>query len=233
MSAVHDGVPLNVRVSCFYSRGFQLTCISTLIAQMTASNCCKWCGRKDKPIQGGTCSACRQRDSLWSFACNDCSPGKHVFVGRSTVMGRGLYAAKDFKKDEEICKYGGVEEQGLPTTSHEWLHKLSKTQNLYLDGNPGTLKKLLVQQHAGLHLGNAQFANYSSAPNCRLTVHGRVIRLRAKRAIAAGDELYTAYGRGNTARKPAKVPKKDHKSKDERVARTRPGSERAAKRTRL
>ena len=108
---------------------------------------------------------------------------KHKVAVRSSAAGLGLYTTVPRKKDELLVEYTGerISEDEANRRGGKYLFTVSKT--LVIDGKG--------REHLG------RYANHSCAPNCYAELDekpGRVY-LRAKRALAEGEELTYHYGR--------------------------------------
>ncbi|MEA3189833.1 MAG: uncharacterized protein QOD77_415 [Thermoplasmata archaeon] len=111
----------------------------------------------------------------------------HVKVGRSRLHGRGLFAARDFRKGDRVMEYGGEKvgkREGTVRTEAQWkkgrVYTFELNKRWDIDGSP----KWNV----------ARLANYSCDPNCESeNDHGRRIWIVAKRPIKEGDEITYDY----------------------------------------
>lgn len=108
---------------------------------------------------------------------------KHKVAVRRSTAGLGLYTTIPRKKDDLLVEYTGerISEDEADRRGGKYLFTLGEGR--VLDGKDRK------------HLG--RYANHSCAPNCYAELDeepGRVY-LRAKRALAAGEELTYHYGR--------------------------------------
>jgi uncharacterized protein len=105
-------------------------------------------------------------------------------VGRSRIHGRGLFATRDIAAGERITQYVG-ERIGKAESARRqaarrrvWIFELNTRHDL--DGaNPRN---------------PARYANHSCAPNSEAVAGRGEVWLRARRAIAAGEEVTFDYG---------------------------------------
>ena len=104
---------------------------------------------------------------------------------RSTVHGRGLFAATDFAAGDVVTDYRGTivnwadasESWTPPEPGHTFLFDIG--DGLVIDGS---------------RRGNsARWLNHSCAPNCEAEVVGRRIVITALDDIPAGAELFLDY----------------------------------------
>lgn len=132
--------------------------------------------------------------------------GQGVEVRRSGLpdAGNGLFATRDFRRHELVTEYQGVE---LPASSIRELvteqgwarasHTISLRGPTVLDG--------LKDPKAAVGRGGASFANDARCPALtnaafswraasRSEPHKSRVFLRAKRDIAAGEEIFVSYG---------------------------------------
>ena len=115
-------------------------------------------------------------------------PGlENVEVRGSRVHGRGLFAARDFRKGERILQYLGEplsKAEGQRRTDAQWeegrVYTFDLSRRRDLDG--------------AFEWNVARLANHSCDPNCESeNDHGRAIWIVATRRIAKGDELSYDY----------------------------------------
>lgn len=110
-----------------------------------------------------------------------------VVVRRSQVHGRGLYAARSFKRGEHIIEYGGVKvpkKEGDRRTQAQWdrgrVYTFELSRRFDIDGSP---------------VWNvARLANQSCEPNCEShNEGGRHVWIVAMRRIKKGEEITYDY----------------------------------------
>ena len=110
-----------------------------------------------------------------------------VCVKRSKVHGLGLFATRDFAKNERVVPYGGE----LVKSQQQLNCRYSSTQS------PNCTASYAVKVKQGyvdaLRLRHAWvYANHSDGrPNCMMTSDG----IKTQRSIKAGTELLVDYGR--------------------------------------
>jgi SET domain-containing protein len=106
-------------------------------------------------------------------------------VRRSTIHGRGLFAATDFAAGDVVTHYGGavVNWEDVTRTwspsepGHTFLFDIG--DGLVIDG--------------GRRGNAARWLNHSCEPNCEAEVVGRRVVITALRDIPAGTELFLDY----------------------------------------
>ena len=105
------------------------------------------------------------------------------FVVKRSSAGLGLYAGRDFKKDELVIEYTGekISEAEAQRRGGRYLFELN--DDWTLDGKE--------RKHS------ARYINHSCAPNCRpeLTDDETQVFIYAKRTIKAGEEFTYNYGK--------------------------------------
>ncbi len=105
------------------------------------------------------------------------------FVVKRSSAGLGLYAGRDFKKDELVIEYTGekISEAEAQRRGGRYLFELN--DDWTLDGK--------ARKHT------ARYINHSCAPNCRpeLTDDETRVFIYAKRNIKAGEEFTYNYGK--------------------------------------
>lgn len=95
--------------------------------------------------------------------------------------GLGLFAERDFKKDEFIIEYTG---ELIPTkVADERNSKYLFTLN----------SRWVVDGASRKNFG--RYLNHSCRPNCEAEISGRKIIIRAKKKIKTGEELVYDYGK--------------------------------------
>jgi hypothetical protein len=112
---------------------------------------------------------------------------EYVVVRRSSVHGRGLFAARDLPKGSPIIEYTGekiTRAEGERRAEKQWqrgrIYVFRLNQRYDIDG-------------AGRE-NAARLANFSCDPNAEsLNVDGKRIWIHAMRAIAAGEEITYDY----------------------------------------
>ena len=108
--------------------------------------------------------------------------------GRSSVHGKGAFAARDLAEGERIGVYDGRRYSPREVKRRDWDHDLTYVFGL-TDGS-------VIDASSG---GNAtRHLNHSCAPNCvayeEQGARGRtIIAFYALRAILAGEELFLDY----------------------------------------
>jgi len=105
-----------------------------------------------------------------------------IWIGKSRIVGKGLFAGQDIKKGMTILRYIGTK-----ISKEQTARELAKG-NAYIcyfndrydiDGN--TLKN------------TARYINHSCDPNCEIQTTSRAIWIVALRDITAGEELTYRY----------------------------------------
>ncbi len=110
-----------------------------------------------------------------------------VVVALSKVHGRGLYAARDFKRGEHVMEYGGVKvpkKEGNRRTDLQWakgrVYTFELSRRFDIDGSP--------------RWNVARLANQSCDANCEShNVGGRHVWIVALRPIKKGEEITYDY----------------------------------------
>jgi SET domain-containing protein len=110
---------------------------------------------------------------------------RRTTVRRSTVHGRGLFAATDFAAGDVVTDYRGTvvdweeasESWTPPEPGHTFLFDIG--DGLVIDG--------------GRRGNSARWLNHSCEPNCEAEVIGRRIVITALEDIPAGTELFLDY----------------------------------------
>ncbi len=109
-----------------------------------------------------------------------------VTVGLSKVHGRGLYAARDFRRGERIIEYGGIrvpKSEGTRRADAQWargrVYVFEISNRFDLDGAPAW--------------NIARLANQSCDPNCESDVVRGRIWVLARRRIRKGEEITYDY----------------------------------------
>jgi uncharacterized protein len=116
------------------------------------------------------------------------SGGRRIQVRRSGVHGKGVFAARDIPKGDVVIEYVGERiswPQALDRHPHD---PLQPDHTFYFSLDSGDV----IDANVG---GNAaRWINHACTTNCVADeVDGRVY-IKAKRAIAAGEELFYDYG---------------------------------------
>jgi uncharacterized protein len=111
-----------------------------------------------------------------------------IVVRRSSIQGRGVYAARDIGEGERIIEYTGARmsheqaeelcpDDEAPPKHHTFLFAVD--DGLVIDGGQG---------------GNgARFINHSCEPNCEVVIARRRVYIHSLRDIAEGEELTYDY----------------------------------------
>lgn len=104
------------------------------------------------------------------------------YVVKRSTTGLGLFAARDFKKDEEIIEYVGevITDEEAQERGGKYLFELNDKWTI--DGKSRSNK--------------ARYLNHSCKPNCyaELTYDEKQVFIKAKRGIKKGEELTFHYG---------------------------------------
>jgi SET domain-containing protein len=106
----------------------------------------------------------------------------HVWIGKSRIAGKGLFAGQDIPKDTIITRYLGTKiskAQSARALAHGNAYICALNDRYDIDGN--TLKN------------TARYINHSCEPNCVLQTTGRAVWVVALRDIQAGEELTHQY----------------------------------------
>src|SRR2546427_11239506 len=107
----------------------------------------------------------------------------HVWIGKSRIAGKGLFAGQDIKKETIITRYSGTKiskAQSAQALAQGNAYICALNDRYDIDGN--TLKN------------KARYINHSCDPNCALLLTQRTIWIVAKRDIQEGEELSYNYG---------------------------------------
>ena len=106
----------------------------------------------------------------------------HVWIGKSRIAGKGLFAGQAITKDTIIRRYIGSKiskDQSARALAHGNAYICYLNDRYDLDGNT-------------LH-NPARYINHSCDPNCALQTTGRAIWVIALRDIQEGEELTHRY----------------------------------------
>jgi hypothetical protein len=111
-----------------------------------------------------------------------------VMTKKSNIpgAGNGLFATKDFRRDEIIIPYRGEvlnkeqKEIRYPNNDAEYLFQINK--NTFIDATDPKMSNL------------SRYANHKpfSTANAKLTTRGNI---KSKKAIKAGEEIFVTYGK--------------------------------------
>jgi uncharacterized protein len=110
-----------------------------------------------------------------------------IEVRRSSVHGRGVFAARAIPKGARIIEYAGER------VSHE------EADRRYDDKDPNDNHTFLfiVDRHividAGVDGNEARYINHSCDPNCESVIEGKRVYIEALRRIEPGEELAYDY----------------------------------------
>jgi len=106
-----------------------------------------------------------------------------VVAGPSRIHGTGLFTGRPFARGERIATYAGPIVHQPPAPDAEGLvHAMELSPGRWIDGSgPGNL---------------ARHANHSCQPSAEAVAAGDVVELRARRDLAAGEEITFDYGFG-------------------------------------
>jgi len=108
-----------------------------------------------------------------------------LWVGKSSIAGRGLFTAQPIKQGRKVIRYTGER-----MTKEESARRLA-------DGNVYIFELNERVDIDGKALSNkARFINHSCDPNCIVEKTSRTIWIVAKRDIREGEELSYNYGYG-------------------------------------
>jgi len=106
-----------------------------------------------------------------------------VWVGTSSIAGKGLFAAQTIKKGTRIIQYIGQRISKAETAERlDQGNQYIFTFNDHYDIDGKTLKN------------KARYINHSCDPNCDILLTQRTIWIVAKRDIKEGEELSYNYG---------------------------------------
>ena len=106
----------------------------------------------------------------------------HVWIGKSRIAGKGLFAGQDITKETIITRYLGTKiskAQSAQALAQGNAYICSLNDRYDIDGN--TLKN------------TARYINHSCDPNCITELTRRTIWIVALRDIHAGEELTFNY----------------------------------------
>jgi uncharacterized protein len=115
-------------------------------------------------------------------ACVESSMKVQVWIGKSRIAGKGLFAGQDITKDTIITRYVGT--------------KISKAQSAHALAHGNAYICYLNDRYDidGNTLQNpARYINHSCDPNCVLQTTGRAIWVVALCDIQQGEELTHRY----------------------------------------
>lgn len=124
--------------------------------------------------------------------------GIELRVSRIPNSGRGVFASRDFQKDEIVTLYfghlfGESERAGMQSLGKGTHCKPLQFKHSYLDG----VKTAFVGMHAGqlLNQGDKNTCNCEWIMLEAKSASNRHLAIRATRYIFPGEELYISYGR--------------------------------------
>jgi uncharacterized protein len=106
----------------------------------------------------------------------------HIWIGKSRIAGKGLFAGQDILKETIITRYSGTKiakAQSAHALAQGNAYICSLNARYDIDGN--TLQN------------NARYINHSCDPNCVLQTTGRALWVVALRDIREGEELTYQY----------------------------------------
>jgi SET domain-containing protein len=107
-----------------------------------------------------------------------------IRVGKSTINGKGCFAAKPFLKRHKIAEYVGER-----ISRNEVVRRVRGQERIYICGLDGYWS---IDGSVG---GNAtQYVNHSCEPNCFLQMVRGHLLFFALRDIKAGEEIVCDYG---------------------------------------
>jgi SET domain-containing protein len=129
----------------------------------------------------------RSRSRRTSTRTSRAASAPAVVVRRSAIQGRGVFAARDIEKEEEIVEYLGqriTHETAADRYDDESVRRhhtflFTVDDELCIDG--------------GRNGNEARLINHSCAPNAYATIEDRRIFIRASRRIKAGEEVVYDY----------------------------------------
>ena len=100
----------------------------------------------------------------------------HLEVRISKIHHRGVFAARDIKKDEYVIEYTGKKLTAAQAdrSQSDYLFTLNKTT--FIDGK-----------------NTARYINHSCEPNCTVEIKRGQIWIKASRDIKKGEELVYSY----------------------------------------
>lgn len=170
--------------------------ITWLLRKVGAKRLAAWLHRKDT---GQELGSGRTTIDLTKEEEEEHDEEHGVMMKRSTIpnAGNGLFATKNFRKDQVIIPYKGerltlaAKERKYPNDDAKYLFQLGK--NSFIDAADPSKSNL------------ARYANHKpfAEANAKLTTKGNIT---AKKAIKAGSEIFVSYGSGFRLRGGAKLP---------------------------
>ena len=109
------------------------------------------------------------------------TPGDFEFAVKRSRTGLGLFTKQDIPRGAVVIEYIGktLTAEEYAASNSKYLFELGPKKTI--DGAP--------------RWNTARYINHSCAPNCTIDVHNRRAFIRARRAIAAGEELSYNYGK--------------------------------------
>ncbi len=113
---------------------------------------------------------------------------RRIQTRRSGVHGKGVYAVVDLAEGETLIEYVGE--------VISWDEALRRHPHDPSDPNH-TFYFHIDEEHvidANVGGNSSRWINHSCAPNCEAEVDGGRVFIRARRNIAAGEELFYDYG---------------------------------------
>jgi uncharacterized protein len=129
------------------------------------------------------------------------SSGRRIQVRRSGVHGKGVFAVADIARGEVLIEYVGERISEAEADRRHPHDPSDPNHTFYFLLEDGSIID-------ALYGGNAsRWINHACAPNCKAEeAEGRVF-IKAKRAIAAGEELFYDYGLVLEGRQTAQIKK--------------------------
>lgn len=116
-----------------------------------------------------------------------------VFIKKSTIpkAGKGLFAARDFKKGESIAEYAG---ERLTTQQYDKRYDkegygsygMAVNRNLVIDAR---------KTNSGIARFVCDYTGSGQKPNVQYEEHKKKIEVVTLRKIKAGEELFADYGK--------------------------------------
>ena len=111
-----------------------------------------------------------------------------IIVKSSPIHGKGVFAAKPIKKGQAIIEYKGERISWKLAIKRHPHDKKDPNHTFYFQIDDD---RVIDALHGG---NSARWINHSCSPNCKPVVEDARVFIKAKRNIAAGEELNYDYG---------------------------------------
>lgn len=142
---------------------------------------------------------CKRRTCKYADMCFQHTELKRGLVVRKSKIrgaGQGLFAAKTFRSDQKITKYGGEVIDGKQFEPSKSTYGVQITNDKVLDGRS-------TQSGLGRYANDCRAPNKRNreckGTNARISYNSRTrtasVKVKRGKTIRPGDEVYVAYGR--------------------------------------